>query len=70
MAVRSLLALWLAAAVVLSACAGEDEGNAAPTAPVTSVSTTSTTLVPDVSVIPEVIDEAYLNAVLAALDEV
>lgn len=59
----------LAAAVVLAGCSGEGEGNVSPTVP-SSVSTTSTTAVPDVSVIPEVINEAYLNAVLAALDAV
>lgn len=59
----------LAAAVVLTGCASEGEGNAVPTVP-SSVSTTSTTTAPDISIIPEVIDEAYLNAVFAALDEV
>lgn len=39
-----------------------------PTAPSTSASTT--TAVADISTIPAVIDEAYLNRVLAALDEV
>ncbi|MDP9387277.1 MAG: hypothetical protein M3Q48_04960 [Actinomycetota bacterium] len=59
----------MAAGVLLAGCSGEGEGNASPTVP-SSVSTTSTTAAPDVSVIPEVIDEDYVNAVLAALDEV
>lgn len=66
---RRLAALGAAVAVLLAGCSGEGEGNASPTLP-SSASTTSTTTAPDVSVIPEVIDEAYLDAVLAALDEV
>lgn len=62
------------AAVVLTALAvvGCDQSAGAPPEPTvpTAVSTTSTSAPIDVSVIPPVIDEPYLNAVLAALDEV
>lgn len=62
----------------LSACNDGGPAPADPTVPTavsssSSVATTapsSTTKTPDVSVIPATIDAAYLNAVLAALDEV
>ncbi len=64
-------ALLVAVSLGLAACSGGGEGAADPTVP--TAPSTSSTLAPaaiDVSVIPEKIDEAYLNAVLAALDEV
>ena len=64
------------AGVALAACTGGGATPAEPSVP-TAVSSTSTasvasvaTTAPDVSAIPAKIDEAYLNAVLAALDEV
>lgn len=64
------LAVLMVGALALPACSdGKDGGAADPTVP-TAASTTATSAVPDVSVIPEKIDEAYLNAVLVALDEV
>lgn len=63
-------ALLVAVSLGLAACSGGGEGTADPTVP-TAPSTSSTTARSiDVSVIPEKIDEPYLNAVLAALDEV
>lgn len=56
-------------ALGLAACSGGDADTPDPTVP-TAVSTTPTTTAPDVSVIPDRIDEPYLNAVLAALDQV
>lgn len=54
----------------LAACsAGDASLPPEPTVPTAPSSTTSTTVV-DVSTIPEMIDEAYLNRVLAALDAV
>jgi hypothetical protein len=55
--------------MLTSACGGDGDDTADPTVP-TAVSTSSTAAAPDVSVIPEKIDEPYLNAVLAALDKV
>lgn len=64
------LAALLVGMLALGACSdGNDGGAADPTVP-TAPSTSSTSAAPDVSVIPEKIDEAYLNAVLVALDEV
>jgi hypothetical protein len=66
--VRGLAAIVMASLVVAGCRASEGSPPEAtvPTAP----STSSTTAPIDVSVIPPVIDEPYLNAVLAALDEV
>lgn len=61
--------LLLVAMLSLSACTDSNDGTADPTVP-TAAGTTATSATPDVSVIPQSIDEAYLNAVLAALDEV
>lgn len=61
--------LLLVAMLSLAACTGSTGSSAETTVP-TAVRTTSTSAAPDVSTIPETIDEAYLNAVLAALDEV
>lgn len=65
---RGLAAIVMASLVVAGCRASEGSPPEAtvPTAP----STSSTTAPIDVSVIPPVIDEPYLNAVLAALDEV
>ncbi len=63
-------ALLVAVILALAACSGSGDNSADPTVP-TAASTSSTTArAIDVSIIPEKIDEAYLNAVLAALDEV
>ncbi len=63
-------ALLVAVGLGLAACSGSGDSSADPTVP-TAASTSSTTArAIDVSIIPEQIDEAYLNAVLAALDEV
>lgn len=67
--VRTLGLCLLAATLALTACSGGADGTPSTSVPAT-VSTTSTTVAPDVSTVPEVIDEAYVNAVLAALDEV
>jgi hypothetical protein len=69
LAVRGRIGVAVGIALVLAACAGGDDETPDPTVP-TAVSTTSTTATPDVSVIPDRIDEPYLNAVLAALDQV
>ena len=68
---RPVRALAAAVCIVLAlgACSGDGDDSADPTVP-TAASTSSTTAAPDVSVIPENIDEPYLNAVLAALDQV
>ncbi len=67
--VRTRGLLFVAAVLALPACSGGADGTPSTSVP-TSKSTMSTTAAPDVSTIPSVIDEAYLNAVLAALDEV
>ncbi len=54
----------LVASSVLAACGGKDEP-AGPTATVPSATTTTI----DPYVVPEVIDEAYVNRVLAGLDQ-
>lgn len=59
----------MAISLGLAACSDGSGSSAEPTVP-TAASTSSTTATPDVSIIPETIDEPYLNAVLAALDEV
>ena len=65
---RALAAVVIASLVVAGCRASE---GSPPEATVrTAPSTSSTTASIDVSVIPSVIDEPYLNAVLAALDEV
>lgn len=57
--------------VALSGCDDNAVSTADPTVPTAASSSTSSTApAPDVSAIPETIDEPYLNAVLAALDEV
>ena len=61
---RSLLVGLL---LLATACAGDDDDGPTATVP-TEVPTSSTTAVADVSTIPPVIDEAYLNRVLEALD--
>ena len=68
---RRLGALAVAViASLLGACSGgDDDAGPAATVPVEQ-STTSTTSAVDVSAIPAVIDEAYVNRVLAALDAV
>ena len=56
---------------VLAGCSNGDGTAADPTVPTAAVTTAEpATTVPDVSSIPATIDEPYLNAVLAALDEV
>ena len=57
------------AALAFAGCEKSEGAPPEPTVP-TAPSTTSTTAPIDVSVIPPVIDEPYLTAVLAALDEV
>ncbi len=65
---QRLRTLAVAALLLASTCSGgEDEADPGATVP-TEV-TTSTTVI-DVSTIPAVIDEAYLNRVLEALDAV
>ena len=66
----SATAVALLVAVAMGCEGGAAEPPPEPTVP-TAVSTSSSTAAPvDVSVIPAVIDEPYLNRVLAALDEV
>ncbi|HVM05939.1 MAG TPA: hypothetical protein VM242_12275 [Acidimicrobiales bacterium] len=67
-AARGIVAV-LVTTVAAAGCSGGKATPAEPTVP-TAVSTSSTTAPIDVSVIPPTIDEPYLNAVLAALDEV
>jgi hypothetical protein len=67
-AVRGIVAVLLTALAV-AGCTESKGTPAEPTVP-TAVSTSSTTAPIDVSVIPPTIDEPYLTAVLAALDEV
>ena len=67
-AVRVLAAL-LVGTVAVAGCRTSEGTPAEPTVP-TAASTTATTAPIDVSVIPPTIDEPYLTAVLAALDEV
>lgn len=73
-AVRRWLSVLLAIATVSAGCkSGGDNATAEPTVPTsgtTSSSTTATTGVADVATIPDVIDEPYINGVLAALDKV
>ena len=64
-----LLAVVVAVTFGLAACSDGGGSGADPTVP-TSGSTSSRVEGLDVSVVPERIDEAYLNAVLAALDAV
>lgn len=66
--VRGLAAVVLASLALVS-CRESQGLPPEPTVP-TAPSTTPTTAPIDVSVIPPVIDEGYVNAVLAALDEV
>ncbi|MGH9152382.1 MAG: hypothetical protein ACRD03_08310 [Acidimicrobiales bacterium] len=66
---RSVLVVAWAAALAAGCSPGDASLPPEPTVPTAPSSTTSTTVV-DVSAIPEVIDEAYLNRVLAALDAV
>lgn len=63
------VAVVLVAGLAVAACDASDGSPAEPTVP-TAPSTSPTTAPIDVSVIPPVIDEPYLTAVLAALDEV
>lgn len=75
---RSLAAVVSVIGLAAAACNGGGESGAdptVPTAPPTSstavtTSTTPTTAVPDIATIPPVIDAAYMNRVLAALDKV
>lgn len=69
---RGVIALVVGISLMSGACSDGDDIGADPTAPTAApTSATSTvTTVPDVSTIPATIDEPYLNAVLAALDEV
>ena len=57
------------ASLLVAGCSASEGSPPEATVP-TAPSTSSTTAPIDVSVIPPVIDEPYLNAVLAALDEV
>ena len=66
--VRGLAAL-VVVTLAVAGCTGSEGTPAEPTVP-TAASTSSTTAAVDVSVIPQSIDEAYLTAVLAAIDEV
>lgn len=66
--VRGIVAVLLTALVV-AGCT-ESEGTPAEPSVPTAVSTSPTAAPIDVSVIPPTIDEPYLTAVLAALDEV
>lgn len=69
--VRGAIALLVGIGLFAAGCSDGDGLAADPTVPTAAVTTpTSTTTVPDVSSIPATIDEPYLNAVLAALDEV
>lgn len=64
---RLVVAVLLAA----GACSdGDDSSSAEPTVPTAASSTSTSSAVADIATIPEVIDEPYLNRVLAALDEV
>lgn len=68
---RFLRVVTVVAFVASAACTragGNTPDPTVPTAP--STAATTTTAVPDIATIPAVIDEAYLNRVLAALDEV
>ena len=64
---------WCAVAIAVGlaggACSDGGTSTADPTVPTAAPSTTAPAT-PDVSVIPATIDEPYLNAVLAALDEI
>lgn len=66
---RGVIALVVGIGLALGSCTGGKGSGADPTVP-TAVFTTSTISIPDVSKVPARIDEPYLNAVLAALDEV
>jgi hypothetical protein len=66
--VRGIVAV-LVGALAVAGCTKSAGAPPEPTVP-TAPSTSSTTAPIDVSVIPPVIDEPYLTAVLAALDEV
>lgn len=62
-----------AAVLILTALAGCTSSSGStpdPTVPTAPSQSSTTAATPDVSVIPPAIDEPYLNAVLAALDEV
>lgn len=69
MALRAA-ALAVLAAVVTACPGGRRDPPPEATVPTAPSSTSTTTTAVDVSVIPPVIDEPYLNRVLAALDEV
>ncbi len=58
--------LALAALLLVAACAGDDDSKAVPSATVPAAPATTATTNPDA--IPEVIDAAYVNRVLAGLD--
>ena len=62
---RRLLAVALL--LVAAACNGDDDGGSSAPPPSTTASTTTPT---DPYAVPAVIDEAYVNRVLAALDQV
>lgn len=68
---RILRLVTVVAFVASGACKGAGGDTPDPTVPTApSTTATTTTAVPDIATIPAVIDEAYLNRVLAALDEV
>ena len=67
--VRGVIGSVVGIVLAVAACNGDSNGSADPTVP-TAASSTTAAAAPDVSVIPENIDEPYLNAVLAALDKV
>lgn len=68
---RCRAGLVVAALLASSACSdGGDSSVAEPTVPTAAPSSSTSSAVADIATIPEVIDEPYLNRVLAALDEV
>lgn len=68
--VRGAIATLVGISVIFTGCTDSDPGAADPTVPTAASTSVTTVAAPDVSKIPETIDAAYLNAVLAALDEV
>ena len=66
--VPGVIATLVGITLACTACTSDEPGSADPTVPTAASSTAAPA--PDVSKIPETIDGAYLDAVLAALDEV
>lgn len=58
------------ALLALAGCSESKDLASEPTVPTAATTNATTATTPDVSVVPANIDEPYLNAVLAALDEV